>query len=396
MSKLKVILKNKQLTIKSRLQKGEEINIRELEVFNQKLIRGLMRPTLTGERKLTYISPCGIVLKKYLAKGISKNEFFLVFTQIIEITKKIDRNGFNINNLVLNPNYIFVNEMTKEVNFLYQPFISQNVSVNIFSFLYDVIYMSVFKLEEDTRFVNDLMTYLKGMQFFSSLNIEHYILKVYPQVYKQIIREKPGQSQNLKEREWMNNSESLKDLNADEDGTEILNENNGDTGLSEEDDAGATALLMEENTALLLEENEEDTALLYEENDCNTALLMEEENEDTAILLESEGTAVLNNKSQAYPYLIRMFNYEQIDLNKPVFRIGKEKSYVDYFVMNNNKVSRLHADIIKDGSRYFIKDNNSTNGTFINGEIIEQDREVEIFDLDCIKLANEEFEFHVQ
>lgn len=391
MLRLKVISKQGRITIKERIQRGEEINIRELELFNRKLIRGFMRPNWQGGRKIVYTSPDGVTLKKYLERGISKNEFFLVFAQIIEVTKKIDRNGFNINNLVLNPNYIFVNEMTREVNFLYQPFISQNVSVNIFSFLYDVIYMSVFKLEEDTKFLNELMNYLKGMQFFSSLNIENYILKTYPQVYKQIIREKPGQSQNLREREWTNNSSSLRNVESDEEGTMML-----------EEESDATALLEEDGTALLYEEdNEEGTALLFEENndtallDDNADLLMEDD-EGTAVLIEDEGTALLNNQGERYPYLIRMFNYEHIDLNKPVFRIGKEKSYVDYFVMNNNKVSRLHSDIITDGNRYFIKDNNSTNGTFVNGEIIERNSEVEIFDLDCIRLANEEFEFHVE
>ncbi len=391
MLRLKVILKQGRIIIKERIQRGEEINIRELELFNRKLIRGFMRPNWQGGRKIVYTSPDGVALKKYLERGISKNEFFLVFAQIIEVTKKIDRNGFNINNLVLNPNYIFVNEMTREVNFLYQPFISQNVSVNIFSFLYDVIYMSVFKLEEDTKFLNELMNYLKGMQFFSSLNIENYILKTYPQVYKQIIREKPGQSQNLREREWTNNSSSLRNVESDEEGTMML-----------EEESDATALLEEDGTALLYEEdNEEGTALLFEENndtallDDNADLLMEDD-EGTAVLIEDEGTALLNNQGERYPYLIRMFNYEHIDLNKPVFRIGKEKSYVDYFVMNNNKVSRLHSDIITDGNRYFIKDNNSTNGTFVNGEIIERNSEVEIFDLDCIRLANEEFEFHVE
>ena len=102
-----------------------------------------------------------------------------------------------------------------------------------------------------------------------------------------------------------------------------------------------------------------------------------------------------DNSRSAYPYLIRLSNYDRIDVNKPSFRIGKEKSYVDYFVMNNSAVSRIHADIITRDGRYFIKDNNSTNRTFVNGSVIPFEQEVEIFDGDAIMLANEAFEFHV-
>lgn len=49
-------------------------------------------------------------------------------------------------------------------------------------------------------------------------------------------------------------------------------------------------------------------------------------------------TTVLNavNPSQtASPYLVRLKNNERIPLNKPVFRVGKERSYVDYFIGDN-------------------------------------------------------------
>lgn len=114
-------------------------------------------------------------------------------------------------------------------------------------------------------------------------------------------------------------------------------------------------------------------------------------------MLDDGGTSVLNmDNNSIYPYLIRLNNYERVDINKPSFRIGKEKSYVDYFVMNNSAVSRIHADIISRAGRYFIKDNNSTNRTFVNGSVIPFEQEIEIFDGDAIMLANEPFEFHTK
>ena len=95
------------------------------------------------------------------------------------------------------------------------------------------------------------------------------------------------------------------------------------------------------------------------------------------------------------PHLIRTKNNEQIPVNKPVFRIGKERSYVDYFVGDNPAVSRSHANIIARDGVYFIMDTNSTNHTYVNGGMIESNSEVKISHGTKIRLANEEFEFRL-
>lgn len=94
------------------------------------------------------------------------------------------------------------------------------------------------------------------------------------------------------------------------------------------------------------------------------------------------------------PYLIREKNSEKIPLSKPVFRIGKEKSYVDYFIGDNTAVSRSHANIITREGRCFILDTNSTNHTYVNGVMIRSNEEVVLSEGDKIRLANEEFVFH--
>ena len=104
----------------------------------------------------------------------------------------------------------------------------------------------------------------------------------------------------------------------------------------------------------------------------------------------------LNNvQTKVCPYLIRKKNNERIEINKPVFRIGKERSYVDYFVSDNTAVSRSHANIIIRDGRYFIIDTNSTNHTYVNGSVIQSNTEVEITNGDRVRLGNEEFEFNI-
>lgn len=106
-------------------------------------------------------------------------------------------------------------------------------------------------------------------------------------------------------------------------------------------------------------------------------------------------TTVLQAPAPQGPHLVRLKNGEKIMLNKPVFRIGKERSYVDYFVSDNTAVSRSHANIITRDGKCFIMDTNSTNHTFVNGGMIRSNEEVALENCAKIRLANEEFEFRV-
>lgn len=93
------------------------------------------------------------------------------------------------------------------------------------------------------------------------------------------------------------------------------------------------------------------------------------------------------------PYLIRTKNNEKINLNKPVFRIGKEKSYVDYFIGDNTAISRSHANFITRDGQYFVMDTNSTNHTYVNGVMIQSNIETQLSHGDKVRLANEDFDF---
>lgn len=369
-TKFKVKSKDSKITIKSKLDKDESINQREVDILNSKVIRGIMKPTVEGNRKISYLSPAGVTLEEYLGSGISKNDFFLVFAQILEVVKSVDRNSFNINNLVMNLKYTFINKQTKEVHFIYQPIMSQRISANLASFLYDVAYNTKLALNEDVKPINELLAYIRGLNVVAVLPLENYILKVYPQIYKQVKRQKPGQSEALvgsdvyyRRNEWDEKKRKITD----------------------------------DKPTSLLSDYDEPTSLLNDEDEA-TSLLVADDDDATSLLNDDdEATSLLGDNSsfQRFPYLIRKNTFDRIDINKPVFRIGKEKSYVDYFIGDNNTISRLHADIISRDNRYYLKDNNSTNHSYINGSMIQGNQEAELFDGAVVTLSNEDFEFHI-
>lgn len=110
----------------------------------------------------------------------------------------------------------------------------------------------------------------------------------------------------------------------------------------------------------------------------------------------SEDTVVIGDAiaaSAIKPYLLRSSNNERILLDRPIFHIGKERSYVDYCISGNPTISRSHADFINRNGQFFIVDNNSTNHTYINGEMIPSNTEIPLSHGTKIRLSNEEFEF---
>ena len=66
---------------------------------------------------------------------------------------------------------------------------------------------------------------------------------------------------------------------------------------------------------------------------------------------------------------------EPIPLTKEQYVIGKLQSQSD-IVLDHPSISRVHAQISRKGSIYYLWDLNSTNGTFHNGRRLEVNERV--------------------
>ncbi len=99
---------------------------------------------------------------------------------------------------------------------------------------------------------------------------------------------------------------------------------------------------------------------------------------------------------KANPYLVRVNTEERIMITKQNFKVGKASMGVDYTVKGNSAVSRVHAIIVNKDDTYYVKDNKSTNHTFVNGKILDEG-ENEPLTHDCkIVLGDEEFVFKLR
>lgn len=74
--------------------------------------------------------------------------------------------------------------------------------------------------------------------------------------------------------------------------------------------------------------------------------------------------------------------------------VGKQRSRVDYAIANN-KVSKVHAEFGYSNGEYYVKDQKSTNGTYVNGGPRLQPFEAHVIDDgDVIRIADVEMVLH--
>lgn len=106
-------------------------------------------------------------------------------------------------------------------------------------------------------------------------------------------------------------------------------------------------------------------------------------------------TTVLSPQELAMPYLLRLKTGEKVYIDKLPFLIGKEEDKVDYGIPENNAVSRVHAEVFKRNKDCFIVDKHSTNHTFVDGQMVQQNVESKLSEGCKVRLADEEFTFHL-
>lgn len=85
--------------------------------------------------------------------------------------------------------------------------------------------------------------------------------------------------------------------------------------------------------------------------------------------------------------------YEMIRIEAFPFFVGKLKTHIDVHIPSP-AISRFHAKIIKEENEYYIVDLNSTNGTFVNGEMVESYQKRKIEHGNKISFANIDYIFN--
>ena len=380
MNKSKVVSKLglSQLIIKS--QKGQQISEHEAYAINANKVKGLLHLDVVQKGssfKLIYNITGFITFKEFLATPLNKESFAKILQNILDNLKSMDEAYFNQHNLLMDFNRVMVNPATQHIYFVYVPIQFFDSGDSLREFLLNIIQHCTFAPGEDNSYVRDYITILNSGINFSVFELEEYINK--------LLGQKTTRAQDIECPQCK--TKLKKGTNYCHACGAKVSGNTGNTGKGVYDP-------LADNKGKIVEETVEEEEVIVRKD--NTQGL----SDGTTVLgADPGGTTVLGSEEleePVYPYLIREKVDEKISVNKPSFRIGSERKYVDYWVSDNSTVSRSHADIITREKRYFIIDLNSTNKTYVDGRAIPVEKEIELFDGTKIRLSNEDFVFHIE
>ncbi len=75
----------------------------------------------------------------------------------------------------------------------------------------------------------------------------------------------------------------------------------------------------------------------------------------------------LANEENETAYLVDLVTNRKIPIVTPICQCGRDESN-NIVISGDQSISRNHFTITKDGDKYFVKDENSRHGTFLNGK----------------------------
>lgn len=340
MSKLKVSIKKSTVTAMMKAGRKERINETELSQLARIKPCGIMHVTKTKKDSVIYTCPANINLTDRLKKAISKYDFFFMIEQIVIMVEDVYNNGLNVNSVRFNMDDVYINEMTKEMYFIYFPIVGGQESADIVGFIENIIYTMTPVINEDTNYISRFMYYVRSFHGFNGNAIEKYISReeraVVNVLKNKAVTMQQTMQQQIVQQQIMQQQTMQQVMQGSMDGTTVLSD-------------------------------------------------------DSISIQQIQQMQPVNYH---FASLTRQVTGEKIELGKPSFVLGKNPEKSDYAVAGNTNISRVHAVITMRNGRYYVMDQNSTNGTFINGRIIKAGQETEILPGDCLMLANEEFIFN--
>lgn len=135
----------------------------------------------------------------------------------------------------------------------------------------------------------------------------------------------------------------------------------------------------------------ENRRLIDEETVSGAGRIMVDDNPD-----QSYNPTCLLNEELLKPEIciLKSFQgaYPDITMEHYPFFIGKFRNNVDYCI-EKDVISRYHAKVTREGEDYFLTDLNSTNGTYLNGEMLLTYQKKEVQFGDEITFADLKYQF---
>ena len=376
MAKLKFTEINGEVCIKCRFTGNEMLNEPEYRYFIDNRIKGWLVPFAEGSDRLEFTGASGIPLINKIRSGIDKQEYFCIVKNLLDIIKVAETCGFNMQNIVLDPDLITVNTDNLDIFLFYLPlWYNESCNDGVVNCLRKISTFAQYKSQSDYKAVDGFMNFVCRESGFTISEAKEYIRREVPSLF-------PAQPAKPAHSQFSRPASST----AKPEHTQF---SRPAAHIPEPSQSINMAQTIINDINKGSQEFKHTAAPEVPEPKIIPSLDSDKRN----VLPELVRSEHIKPAPQNYPKLTRRATGVTVNIDKPVFRIGKERDKVDFCITENRTVSRVHATIYTRSGSCYIEDNNSTNRTYINGTTVPANMEIKIKSGDVLKLSNEEFDF---
>ncbi|MCQ2537209.1 MAG: FHA domain-containing protein [Lachnospiraceae bacterium] len=319
------------------------------------------RYKITGKKSLTAMFQ-SLPLKEWHIKRILES--------LIEVVENAKEHLLAEDNIVLMPEYTYVNINDYSAEFMYLPDYGRPLKESIESFL----------------------EYLLNRVDYDDKKAVEMIYDCYVLVMKE-----SGGLQQMKERLNENTKPTQNILQGQNDQVipkrfeeikQPIESFSWESLEKDEEDYEEKGMGFTEWIRKLFKHREIPKVPIVADNDCNS----EYNAPMNSIPIQEESPTVFlaQKKIGATPYLLSISDGSVVRLSTSPFCIGTIKGSNGYN-LNREGVSRLHARLYKNHDGWKVADLNSTNGTFVNEQEVFPGKDVSLYNNDKIRFAAEEY-----
>lgn len=346
-----------------------------------------------------------ITLKQFLSRVVNRADVTGFLKSLTKVYMDAENNHLKTEHILLGINSIFYNEETQQVSCVYVPVVDGVLPVRpLRLFLKEMLVNMVYSEDEDMAWLGNIIRYISRNRNLSYDDFYEFL---------QTQEEGAGEPETNEKAGWetkiVDGISQTSGIPAEApeteaaSGTEPEVKSRGLENHEEEDELEDLKSVLEsipaaESVSVLKADTSEMELSSVVEEVSETEMEREDKTEAEQEAKASEETDEFLENIQSPSVegmLVRCSKHEAYPLNQEKIRIGKSAE-VEIHISDNPAVSRIHAIILCLGDTFRIRDNESTNHTFVNGILLKDNQEKILTPGDRILLGNEEFVFKIR
>lgn len=358
-------------------KKGQQLNQREAKLINDMSVNGMLLfdvDVKNGGVTINYNTNGLISLYEFLKMNeISKRLFVVLMRNIVFVLKSVEENRFSKSLVMWSLRSSYIDPATWHIYLMYVPLQPYETTGNLKSFLLDIVSSCTFIHGDNVDYVQRFVKEINSGISYTAYMLEGFCDRVSDEI-SCMSSDKLGSMQCPSCKSKLISGENVcpfcgvrirNDISQHHNNI-YISSNDFFSDSSDVDDVEKEQLATLRKESISINENENGVVTVFGKSP---------------------------NSSQNV-WLEDLKCDEKIVIAKSPFRVGKMEGVTDYRIFSS-KVSRKHADILKEQGKSYIVDLGSTNGTFLDGKRIQPGVKEELFDGAYLKFADVEYKFHI-